>query len=329
MRASHISHHSLDSRREARSSPIFKNESKNLPRALGSARLRRRLRARQKRLLLARRRLRLRGSGMYGRLLTLSMFVALSAVEAPVAAADKETCFKEEGNTAVAACTRLIESEDFVVNGLAVIYYNRGATLYDMGQYDRAIQDYDAAIKLNPNFGQAVFNRGNAYDEKGQYDRAIQDYNLAIELSPDYAKVFNNRGYVYDEKREYDRAIRDYDRALELNPSYAEALNNRGIAYGKMGEYIHAIRDYDRAIELEPKYAEAFNNRGGVYYQIRDYDRAIQDYDEAIKLKRNFAMAFYNRGMAKLKRGDTAAGDADIAIAKVINPGISGLPLRP
>jgi len=46
-----------------------------------------------------------------------------------------------------------------------------------MDDHDRAIQDYDEAIKLNSNFEQAFFNRGHAYDKKGQFGRAIQDYN--------------------------------------------------------------------------------------------------------------------------------------------------------
>jgi tetratricopeptide (TPR) repeat protein len=77
-----------------------------------------------------------------------------------------------------------------------------------MGDHDRALQDYNEAIKLNSNFEQAFFNRGNAYDEEGQFGRAIQDYNRAIELKPDYAKAFNNRGYVYDEKGEFDQPSR-------------------------------------------------------------------------------------------------------------------------
>ena len=155
----------------------------------------------------------------------------LVACTARAAAVDSETCFKETGDVAIAACTRLIESGEFTGNGLAAIYFNRGVTWREMGDHDRAIQDYTEAIKLNPNFEQAFFNRGNAYEEKGQLERAIQDYNRAIELKPDYAKAFNNRGYVYDEKGEFGHAIQDYDRAVALKPDYAKALNNRGISY--------------------------------------------------------------------------------------------------
>ena len=121
----------------------------------------------------------------------------LVACAARAAAVDSETCFKETGDVAIAACTRLIESGEFTGNRLAAIYFNRGVTWYEMGDHDRAIQDYNKAVKFNPNFDQAFFNRGNAYDEKGQFERAIKDYNRAIELKPDYTKAFNNRGISY------------------------------------------------------------------------------------------------------------------------------------
>ena len=92
----------------------------------------------------------------------------LVACTARAAAIDSEMCFKETGDVAIAACTRLIESGEFTGNGLAAIYFNRGVTWYEMGNYDRATQDYNEATKLNPNFEQAFFNRGNAYAEKGQ-----------------------------------------------------------------------------------------------------------------------------------------------------------------
>jgi tetratricopeptide (TPR) repeat protein len=209
-------------------------------------------------------------------------------IVAPLTVDDREYCFKEGGAIAIAACSRLIDTGKFFGSNLAAIYYNRGVTWYDMTEYDRAIEDYDQAIRLNPSFMQAVFNRGNAYDAKGQYDHAIEDYDRAISLDPSYSKAFNNRGYVWDEKRDFDRAIEDYGRAIDLNPQYAQAFNNRGIAYANKGDYDRAVRDYDRAIELDPGYAAAF----------------------------------YNRGIVKLKHGKIRGGNADIAAAKAVNPDI-------
>ena len=99
------------------------------------------------------------------------------------------------------------------------------------GQHDRAIQDLDQAIKLNPSYAIAFHSRGLAYHAKGQHDRAIQDYDEAIKLNPSDAIAFNNRGFAYYEKGQHDRAIQDLDEAIKLNPNWAFAYGNRGLTY--------------------------------------------------------------------------------------------------
>jgi tetratricopeptide (TPR) repeat protein len=63
-------------------------------------------------------------------------------------------------------------------------------------------------------------NRGNAHTTKGDYDRAIQDFDQSIKLNPTYARSFNNRGVAYLRKGEYDLAIKALDEAIKLNPDY-------------------------------------------------------------------------------------------------------------
>ena len=51
-------------------------------------------------------------------------------------------------------------------------------------------------IRLNQNDAHGYYGRGLAYSNKGDNDRAISDYNEAIRLSPKYALAFCNRGYA-------------------------------------------------------------------------------------------------------------------------------------
>ena len=102
------------------------------------------------------------------------------------------------------------------------------------GEYDRAIVDYDKAIRLDPKYTRAYYSRGRAYRLKGEYDRAIADYDKDIRLDPENAKVYYySRGYAYSEKGEYDRAIVDYDKAIRLDPENAKVYyySSRGYAY--------------------------------------------------------------------------------------------------
>src|SRR4029450_4316494 len=91
-------------------------------------------------------------------------------------------------------------------------------------------------------------NRGMAYRSKDDIDRAIQDYNRAIQINPKFASAFNNRGVAYDYKGDYERAIQDYDQAIKLTPAFAQAYFNRGNAYLGKSQYAPAIDDYNQAI---------------------------------------------------------------------------------
>jgi tetratricopeptide (TPR) repeat protein len=68
--------------------------------------------------------------------------------------------------------------------------------------------------------------QGYDWAMKGQYDRAIADYNEAIRIDPDFAFAYCNRGLARGNKREYDRAIADFEQAIRLDPNYANAYND-------------------------------------------------------------------------------------------------------
>ncbi len=202
----------------------------------------------------------------------------------------------------------------------AEAYNNRGLAYDDKGDYDRAIADFDQALKLKPDDAGVYSNRGLAYGLKGDYDRAIADFDQALKLKSDDAGVYNNRGNAYGDKGEFDRAIADFDQALKLKPDYVMAYNNRGNAYGDKGEFDRAIADYERALKLKPDLAAAYNNRGIAYRRKGEYDRAIADYDRALKLKPDYAKAYGGRGVAYGLKGDYDRAIADFDQALKLKP---------
>ena len=139
---------------------------------------------------------------------------------------------------------------------LAGTYNNRGIAYEDKGEYDRAIQDYNEAIHLNPQFAPAYYNRGNAYLAKDEYDRAIQEYDEVIRLDPSFTLAYVNRGTVHQAKDDYDQAIQDYDEAIRLSPRFAHAYYNRGLAHINQGDQDLALWDYNEAVRLDPVYAD-------------------------------------------------------------------------
>jgi tetratricopeptide (TPR) repeat protein len=161
-----------------------------------------------------------------------------------------------------------------------------------------------------------------AYNDKGDHDRAIQDCDQAIRLHPGYLDAYLFRGHAYFNKGDNDRAIQDYDQAVALGSNGANTFVQRGAAYHMKGDNARAIQDLDQAIMLSPNDATAFYIRGAAYEAEKDNSHAIQDYGQAIRLVPRFAASLYRRGVLEKLTGDVVPGDADIAQARKIDPGI-------
>jgi len=190
-------------------------------------------------------------------------------------------------------------------------YSKQGDKYYEQKEYQRALEAYNKAIKLDPKFARAHVWRGNVYRNLKDYTRALADYNTAIELNPNFADAYHNRGAVYRDLKDYTSALADYNTAIELDPQFTSAYNGRGNVYRNLKDYTRALADFNKSIDLDSKNAYAYNGRGNVYYDQKDYTRALADYNRAIELDPNFDWAYYNRGLVNKNLGnrDTAIND--------------------
>jgi tetratricopeptide (TPR) repeat protein len=179
--------------------------------------------------------------------------IALAAIAAfigPAWAQDSQAirwCFPEAADgvsldQTIGGCTTLIQSGKESKKNLVSDLNNRGIAYRDKGQYDRAIRDYDEAIRLIPNDAKLFNNRGAAYFSKGQFDRAIQDYDEANRLDPQNAEFIDNR-----------RSAANVDHQREL----LAGLDRLGDALRSEGKLAEARQFYEDALVIRKRFAEA------------------------------------------------------------------------
>ncbi|MGC8639734.1 MAG: tetratricopeptide repeat protein [Isosphaeraceae bacterium] len=177
----------------------------------------------------------------------------------------------------------------------AVAYNSRGNAWWTRKEFDKAISDYTEAIRLEPNYAGVYYSRGIAWQDKQDFDKAINDYNEAIRLEPNFAGVFYCRGVAWQAKNQVDKALADYSEAIRLDSTLAVAFNNRGNLWSLRKDYARAVNDYNEAVRLDPSSPLALNNRGIARGHLKEYDKAIADFSEAIRVDPAFALAWSNR----------------------------------
>jgi tetratricopeptide (TPR) repeat protein len=166
----------------------------------------------------------------------------------------------------------------------APAYEGRALAWVERGEYDRALNDLDAAMRLDTKSVSAVRRRGGCWLAKGEYEKALRDFDEALRLDPKNARAFNNRGTLWAFKMEWDKAIIDFDEAIRLDPSDVTGHSNRGACFVHKEQFDRAIRDYDEVIRCDETDSNAFAWRASCWYLKKDYQKAIADFSAAVRL---------------------------------------------
>ena len=197
-------------------------------------------------------------------------------------------------------------------------WFENGVDYYREENYDNAIEAFNKAVQLNPQYDEAYRFRGLSYHSKGQYDLAIDDFTKELILNP-RSSSYDERGLSYHAKGQYDLAIADYTKAIELFPGWELAYFHRGDSYHEKGQYDFAIVDYTKAIKVLPQ-AITYFSRGVSYHKNNQYDLAIADFTKTIELSPKGVGAYYTRGSSYAKKGQYSLALADLNKALELDP---------
>jgi tetratricopeptide (TPR) repeat protein len=115
--------------------------------------------------------------------------------------------------------------------------------------------------------------KGNEYFYKKEYNNAVQYYDKAIEIDPNYDKAWYNKGLALSYLGKHNEAIKCYNKALEIHVNEADAWNNKGCALYKLGKPKEAIACYNKALEIEPNNSLYNKNRNIVLEKLKKTEK--------------------------------------------------------
>lgn len=144
-------------------------------------------------------------------------------------------------------------------------HLNLGVCLHQLGDFDQAIEQYKAALAIDPQNGVAIANLGAAYDSHGNYYDAIRMYKTALEVGANQPMVLVNLGTTYIKQNRLQAAMETLRAAVKQDPQLSVAYQWLGYCYHRSGRYDEALAAYGSALQYDPKNAEANAGRGIVY----------------------------------------------------------------
>ncbi|MBS0210032.1 MAG: tetratricopeptide repeat protein [Planctomycetes bacterium] len=122
-----------------------------------------------------------------------------------------------------------------------------------------ALDYFNRQLRVQPQNAELLFARGNVYRSLGEFEAAIDDYDAAIRLHPQ-AAAYNGRARAHFEAGHMDKAIADFSTAIRLMPNSALLYNNRAAAWEKQGDITRALADLEQARRLDPEHEFVLNN---------------------------------------------------------------------
>jgi tetratricopeptide (TPR) repeat protein len=184
---------------------------------------------------------------------------------------------------------------------------NLGAALSRQNRVKEAIEKFQTALTINPQFSDAHYNLGYALARTENLDEGILHFREAVRVEPKRVKYLNNLGAALILKGDYSEAVDHFKTALKTNPSDADVHNNIGLAYKKRGQPDAAMQHFSRAVVLDPRQADALINRGAMQMDQGQLEAAGKDFARALEIRPGYVKARLNLEEVQQLKKDRAS----------------------
>ena len=215
--------------------------------------------------------------------------------------------------------------------------YAQGLGILSRDEYARALQFFEKATEIDPNYAESWYQAGFCYGMLGRHGEALKASRQAARLRPEWAETHVNIGASSFALGQYKEAADAYRQATKLDADNADTQYALGLSLNKLGRADEELLAYKRAVTIKPdfagaweqlgagyfkqkRYAEAanafeqlktykpdaktYNYLGESYFELGKFTESLDAFNNAVAYNPDFDQARYNLGRAYLKSGD-------------------------
>ncbi len=169
--------------------------------------------------------------------------------------------------------------------GKARTHSNLGFAYFDAGRYDRALEETEKAIQIDPQMAMAYYVRHLALDKIGDVAQAIEMAKKSLEINPKLHMAKFSLGKIYLAKGEPEVAVEYFNRFLKVYPYAPEVHHLVGVAYASQKRFENAVSEFESEIRINPSNSLCHLNLGQIYwFEFRDREKAIRHLKAALFL---------------------------------------------
>jgi protein O-GlcNAc transferase len=178
----------------------------------------------------------------------------------------------------------------------ALVINNLGIVFEQQGKLKAALEAYQQALSMKPDYTEAHYNLGTFFLQQGKFDVAVECYQQLLKIQPDHVHAHHQLGHAFKLQRKLDIAVKYYRQTISLNPNYVDAYNNLGNALYDQGNLEAAVESYQQALRLNPDCAPAkfgiaigqlpiiYSNFAEINFKRNTYQQYLQDLAETYKI---------------------------------------------
>lgn len=223
----------------------------------------------------------------------------------------------------VKKCLQRIDEKLAKNSNDAELFYKRGVLLFELQEYNGAIESLNKSVELKMDYADAYMLRGDSKDFMGDYEGAVLDYSKNLEYDKENLVANYKRGFVRKDIGQAAEAVEDLTKVINARPDHHYPYFYRGLARYQISKYNDALADFDKSLAIEPNLVEAYFNKGLTNVHQKRFAEAITQFNKAIEMNPNDADAYLLRGQAKSALGRQTEANHDFDEAIRINPNLA------
>ena len=158
------------------------------------------------------------------------------------------------------------------------VLFNAGNSCRNLNENQLAIEFFEKALSLFPDFSECRHNCALAFRDQGHKEQAERMLRLLLRDHPEYLQASFSLADLLRDSHRYEEAIEAYHLCLQYAPKYCEAWNNLGLVYGSLNRLDDAISAYLQALSIDSRYKQSRQNLAQAYVRQKCHSDALNQF---------------------------------------------------